>query len=313
MKFYSIILSFFFIYLPKHFALSSFLQTKLENPTQSQNGGGDQMYDRVQQAAEHIFLPFSHKMTFFEHQNPYAIYPTVQDELKAKKKANAKVDKDHSIYHKSLDNELYTAMKSVSNKIKYSNINTINKEEDTFQFKLNPEIGTENENDTKITEVLEKSRALAKENEQSKTGKLMDYAGTEYNKSLKQLEDNGNLTVGQQLSVYDLQKLNLNLSEEFLNQNVMIRETSKLDSSEKIIVEKDEDNIKELTLILNNRTKAMENEENSYLGMQSVFPGNKQSIEFRNKTYYNGWIHPHEIPYFDKLYMDGYYDDILER
>ena len=326
MKFNSIILSLFFIFLPKHFCFSSFLQTKLSNPTQSQNGGGDQMYDRIQQAAEHIFLPFPHKMAFFEHQNPYVIYPTIQDELKDKKKGNEKIDKEHDIYHKALDSELQKSMKALSSKIKYSNVNKINKEDDTFEFKLNPHIGTESENDTQISKVLEQSEALSKENADSKTGKLMAYAGKEYNKALKQVEDNGKLTVGEQLSAYDIGKLNLNLSEDFLNQNVMDRDTSKLDTSEQVTTTTSEDEEKTDTLAnlqdliekrapQNEEMKPAEKQAVSYTGLQSMFPGNKNSNskDLKKKTVYNGWIKNNEIPYFDKLYMDGYYDDIMQK
>ena len=324
MKFNSIILSLFFIFLPKHFCITSFLQTKLSNPTQSQNGGGDQMYDRIQQAAEHIFLPFPHKMSFFEHQNPYAIYPTVQDELKEKKKENEKIDKEHEIYHKSLDSELQKSMKAVSSKIKYSNINKINKEEETFEFKLNPHIGSESENDIEISKVLEKSQAVSKENEGSKSGRLIQYAGTEYNKALKQLEDNGKLTVGEQLTSYGIDKLNLNLSEEFLNQNVMDRDTSKLDTSDQIATvpseEKEGDTLKNLESIIETRTpkeeqmKPVENQGVEYTGLQSMFPGNKNSNskDLKKKKVYNGWIYNKEIPGFDKLYMDGYYDEEMK-
>lgn len=285
----------------------SFLQTKLKNPTQSDNGGGDQMYDRVQQAAEHIFLPFPHKMTFFEHQNPYVIYPSIQDELKEKRKVNEQNENDHLIFQKSLDEELGNSMKLLSKKIAYSKITKINDENDNFKFKLNPHIGTDNKNDSMISNVLIQSEALSKANENAKTGKFMKYAAEEYNKTLKYLENNSQATVGDQLSNYDLK--NLNISENFLNQNIITQNISNLDTSEQIVKEdSSHEEIDELKSILKNRTEAIKN-NNGYNGLQTLFPENKKFTDFRNKTIYNGWIHPVEIPYFDKLYLDGYYQD----
>ena len=301
MKFNSIILCILYIYVPKIFAFSSFMQLKLRNPTQSKNGGGEQMYDRNQQAAEHIFLPFSHEMTFFEHQNPYVVYPTVQDEFKEKKKENEDSQKDHMIFHQGLDEQLKNSMKSLSQKIKFSQITSINNENNTFNFKLNPHIGSDNENSNKISEILKKSEALSQENEKSKSGKFLNYAGDEFNKTLNELEKNSNFTVGDQLSAYENIQ-NLKLSDDFLNKKLMTRDVSNLDSSKKTVEEK-------IRLNLINRNM----EKNGYNGLQSMFAGNKMFTDYNNKTLYNGWIDPREITYFDKLYMEGYYDDIVGR
>ena len=325
MQFYSIIFIIFSLYVPTYIAFPSFLQLKLQNPTQSQNGGGDQMYERNQQAAEHIFLPFSHKMSFFEHQNPYVVYPKVQDELKEKKKENEKNKKDHDIYQNSIKESLKNSMSDMSQKINTSKLNEIYEGEDIFKFKLNPQIGTKSENDSMISDILKQSEALSQENDNSKSGKVMSYAATELNKTLEHIEENSDLKVGDQLSVYEninkeeskptenTNEENMNLSKEFLNQNVMTEKVSELDTSENVPLEKEDNKLDLLKNIIENRTKTMENEANSYTGTQSLFVGNKIFTDFKNKTYYNGWINNPEVPYFDHLYLDGYYNDIIEK
>lgn len=312
MKFYKYFLFVFLIYLPNHRSDKSFLENALKNPTQSQNGGGNQMYDRPQQAAEHIFLPFPHKLSFFEHQNPYAIFPNAQDMLKNKKKQNEKDEKDHNIYQKSIDSELKSTMNLVNQNIKHSKVNEIYDEDKTFQFKLNPHITAESENDSYMKDIISNSEKTSQENENAKSNtKLLKYAGEEYNATISKFKNNNKIKVGDQLSVYNIS--GLNLSQEFLNQNLMDVNTNIEGDSSDSFSENDGDELKKMEKILENRTKIIKNNENGYNGLQSLFPENKIYSENSNQTYYNGWIHPFEIPFFDKLYLEGYYEDVLKK
>lgn len=312
MKFYKYFLFVFLIYLPNHRSDKSFLENELKNPTQSQNGGGNQMYDRPQQAAEHIFLPFPHKLSFFEHQNPYAVFPKVQDILKNKKNQNEKDKKDHEIYQKSIDDELKGTMNLVNQNIKHSKLKEIYDEDKTFQFKLNPHITAESENDSNIKDIISKSEKTIQENENAKSNsKLLKYAGHEFNEAISKFKNNNKIKVGDQLSVYNIS--GLNLSQEFLNQNLMDVNTNIEGDSSDNFSENNEGELKKMEKILENRTNNTKNNESGYNGLQSLFPENKVFSETSNKTYYNGWIHPFEIPLFDKLYLEGYYEDVLKK
>lgn len=331
MKFFSFILCYILFELPKIYPDQSFLQTKLKNPTQSQNGGGEQMYDRTQQAAEHMFLPFPHKMTFFEHQNPYVIFPKVQDVLKKKKEENERDEKDHGIYQQAIDDEIKKTMSAVNQKIKNSQINEIYGESNsengkltpengdskigdskTFEFKLNPHITSEDKNDDNMRNIISESEKLSQENEDSKIGDTIKYGATEFNKTIEKLEKNNEMTVGDQISMYNIS--GLNISQEVLNKNIMHHDSStEMNVNERSEVDTEKEKLKNFEKMLDHRSKVMENENQGYKGLQSMFPENKKFVDVKNKTYYDGWINNYEIPYFDDLYMKGYYDDILKK
>lgn len=284
----------------------------IKNPTQSQNGGANQMYERSQQAAEHYFLAFPHKMTDFEHQNPYIVSKKLSEELTEKKKEYEQEANNHEIFSMALDDELKEVINSQDNYKMFENIINNNKESQ-FDYKLNPKIGNTDSNDSYIDNILIQSEKIYKDNELKRGESYLKYAKRELDEVNERIKNKGNLTLSDVLSpIYNSYGLNINeIPENLLKKQVLSEDVSKISISESIESKKEENELKNGKISIKDFLKNREANGKEFKGLHSLFPGGSTKLKekYKNGWSYNGWIHPHEIPYFDKLYIEGFFNN----
>lgn len=277
------------------FLLSLSLRSRLKNPTQSQNGGAEQQYERSQQATEHFFLAFPHRMENFEKQNPYVRH-NVKEELQERIKEYKDLNSEKNLFQDSLDSQMKKTVEkwSVHNGItSFQNPSSASNE---FSFKLNPHINIPHSSN--VSQILNHAKNVISANEEKRQGKLFDYVQREINQTEKAIREKGHFTLKDLVEPFST-GFNMSFSHLNLSENVIGRDAMTLDLSD----HSEETRVKTIDELVNEKLKKK-------YSIHSLNPdGVGYLVDKSNKTYYNGWIRPHELPYYDNLYISGYYKD----